>query len=110
MDEQDRRRNDKLAEFRRKLENKRKYAPKTLTEAVERLLSELSDDDKKLIAEMPEEDLDQFHMTWGTGIRNSWLWGNKKLLESCGTLLPDSASSAIVSAVWMALNRKGERT
>jgi len=108
MDEQDHKRDDMLGEFRRRLEDQRRNAPKTLTEAVARLLSTLSDEDKKLVAEVPEKDLDQFHMTWGMGMRNTWIWGNEELLNNCGSMHPDEVSAVIVRAVWNAANRKRE--
>jgi len=45
------------------------------------------------------------HFSWGLNIRNEFgLWeGNDELIESCGKFEPDGASSAIIDAVWGAL-------
>lgn len=83
--------------------------PKTLEEATARLISEMSEADKKTVRETRKEDLIWFHMGWGTGIRNDFgLWqGNHALLKSCGKRHPDDASMVIIENVWMKLNKQG---
>jgi len=59
--------------------------PRTYEEAVARLAAGLRDEDKALLRATRREDLIQFHMGWGTEIRNSFgLWqGNEELMRSC---------------------------
>jgi len=56
--------------------------PKSVREAVERLLLELSDRDKLALKNTSEEDFAMFHLSLGDYIRNEFgLWGsNKELL------------------------------
>ena len=79
--------------------------PKTLDEAVRVHLLTMTDEEKKLVRNTPEEDLINLHFSWGLNIRNEFgLWkGNNELIESCGEFEPDGASSAIIDAVWRAL-------
>lgn len=79
--------------------------PKTLDEAVARLLSVLSEESKQVVRETSEADLIRFHFSWGQGIRNDFgLWrGNRELLASCGHVHPDDASMVIIKAVWKRL-------
>ena len=60
--------------------------PLTLDAAVERLLGVLSEADKELVGNTPEDKLIRFHFGWGMGIRNEFgLWqGNDALIASCG--------------------------
>jgi hypothetical protein len=85
--------------------------PTTLDEVVDRLLSRMSEADKELVRNTPEDDLIRFHLGWGMGIRHEFgLWrGNGKLLVSCADLHPDAsmviphpddASLVIIRAVW----------
>ena len=76
--------------------------PLTLDAVVERLLGLMSDADKEVVRNTPEDKLIRFHFPWGMGIRNEFgLWrGNTQLLESCGGEHPDDASSVIIRAVW----------
>jgi hypothetical protein len=93
---------DRAAEEAAKLEEEKKNWPKTVDEAVTRIVSQLSEEDKKIVRDTPKEDLIQFHHGWGTGIRNSFgLWrGNRALMEDCKAKHPDSASMVIIRAVW----------
>jgi hypothetical protein len=81
--------------------------PATLDEAVNQIVSQLSDEDKARVRKTQRDDLIMFHLGWGTGIRNAFgLWrGNKALLESCGGGHPDDASMRIIEAVWERLQR-----
>lgn len=98
--------------------------PKTLEEAVNVLLSALSEEDKEALKNTPEEDLITLHHGLGTYIRNEFdLWtGNDRLLKSCGSQMmgsnspyadylgmmvqPDDASMEIIEATWRALQGK----
>jgi hypothetical protein len=93
--------------------------PETLNEAVDRLLSELSEADKAKIKSMEKEDLWDVHFSLGLSIRNRFGLhaGNRKLMESCARQLhpndpkptfafhEDDASSVIVEALWERLQR-----
>ncbi len=84
----------------------KKKWPKTVDEAVERLMAEISEEDKKTLMNTPERELIQYHFGLGMYIRNEFgLWqGNTDLLESCcgGGYYqePDEASSVIIKALW----------
>lgn len=81
--------------------------PKTIDEAVDRLMAELSFKEKTKIANMSESDLIKFHMSYGVTIRNEFrIWGNDPLLTFCKTyagvndLSPEQASYIIVKELW----------
>ena len=86
-----------------------KEQPKTLEEAVKRLLSELSDRDKLAIQNSSEENLAMLHFIFGNYVRNEFgLWtGNQELLRDCLSEAnepnPDDASSVIIKALWKSL-------
>lgn len=85
--------------------------PKTVSEAVDRLLSAISEVDKALIRGVKKEEMIQFHHSWGQGIRNGFgLWGKNQALIS--SLPPeqrwaDNASMFIIEAVWERLQSAG---
>lgn len=91
-----------------KLEEEKKTWPKTVDEAVTRILSTMPEKDRKIIRNTAEDDLIQFHHGWGTGIRNSFgLWrGNKVLMEDCKSDHPDDASMVIIFALWKRLQNE----
>lgn len=81
--------------------------PKTIDEAVDRLVAELSFKEKTKIANMSESDLIKFHMSYGAAIRNEFrLWGNDSLLTFCQTyagvkdISPEQASYIIIKELW----------
>ncbi len=82
--------------------------PKTVKDAVGRLISELSLKDKTMIANMAEIELSVLHTTLGEYIRNGFgLWtGNEDLLTSCRFIAKrdkvsdDEASSIIIRELW----------
>jgi hypothetical protein len=84
--------------------------PKTVDEAVERLLAILDDESKRRLRDTAEKDLILYHFGWGQGLRNDFgLWrGNSELLASCGCAHPDSASMVIIKAVWKRLQESAE--
>jgi hypothetical protein len=58
--------------------------PRTLAQAVERLLAELPDEDQQRLRAMKREDLILLHLSLGAGMRNEFpIWGNEPLLRSC---------------------------
>ena len=85
--------------------------PKTVQEAVDRLLDELSLKDKTVIANMDEVELSNLHMTIGEYISKEYglCLGNKDLLKSCSffakreTVHEDEASSIIIKELWKRL-------
>jgi hypothetical protein len=100
---------DKKAEL-----NKIKHSeplPKTVDEAVKRLISEMPLKDKTTIANMAESELSLLHTNIGEYIRNEFgLWsGNKDLMASCcffakkENVNEDEASSIIIRELWKRL-------
>ena len=87
--------------------------PRTVHEAVERLISELPLKYKTKIAKMNGRDLSALHATIGPHIREKYgLWtGNKDLIESCRIWSGqeefhiDIASAMIIQATWARLRR-----
>lgn len=85
--------------------------PRTLEEAVAKLIASMSEKDKDRVRSKRMDELIRFHHFWGMDIRNNFgLWNhNYELLESCGSLDGDRASGVIIRAVWRALNWKKPR-
>ena len=87
--------------------------PKSVKEAVKRLISEMALKDKVLIANMTYDELADLNLNFGAYIRNAFrLWsGNDELMESCRfvsknkKLNPDGASFAIIDALWESLRK-----
>ncbi|WP_256360329.1 DUF6794 domain-containing protein [Methylomonas koyamae] len=78
--------------------------PTTLSDAIERLLLILREEDKRTIAAMTEEDLCDLHFSLGLLIRNAWLHqADSDLLAACGTHSSDEASCRVIGALWRAL-------
>ena len=84
--------------------------PKTLDEAVQRLIDEMSLKDKTFIANMAEADLIGLHFSLGLYIRNRFLYPrNEKLLESCRSVSKDKylhwdqAAMVIIKVLWKRL-------
>ena len=90
-----------------------KKLPKSVNEAVERLVSELSVKDKAAIADMAYDELVDLNASFGAYIRNAFrLWsGNDELIESCRfvardkKLDKDGASFAIIESLWKRLQK-----
>lgn len=87
--------------------------PKTIHEAVGRLISELTLKDKVLIANMTHDELIDLNSNLGAYIRNAFrLWsGNLELMESCKfavkakTINADGVSFAIIDNLWEKLRK-----
>jgi hypothetical protein len=85
--------------------------PATVTEAVNRLLSDLPLDTKHQIFNSSEEGLINFHFGLGMAIRNDYgLWKeDSKLLDDCKkisgnpSIQVDDASGRIIKALWKRL-------
>jgi hypothetical protein len=82
--------------------------PKTLTEAVDRLIAVWSEESRTKLLNTPRDKLVTHHFGLGTGIRNEFgLWsGNTFLLADCGhpEMHADTASSVIIQAAWNRLH------
>jgi hypothetical protein len=99
------------AEYSPNTNRKPSKPPKTVDQAVERLISDLSFKDKTTIANMAEVELSVLHSTIGEYIRNEFgLWsGNKDLMTSCcffakrDKVSEDEASSIIIRELWKRL-------
>ncbi|KKN52045.1 hypothetical protein LCGC14_0616530 [marine sediment metagenome] len=87
----------------------KKELPRTVEEAVDRLLSLISEEDKQSLKNTPEKDLIMFHFGLGEYIRNEFgFWqGNSELLKSrekeSNFVHPDDSSSIIIEALWKKL-------
>ena len=85
--------------------------PKTVIEAVERLIVDLPLKDKTTISKMAEKDLMTLQITLGSYIGSEFgVWtGNRELLYSCklvsGEMLidPDHAPTVIIEELWKQL-------
>ena len=68
----------------------------------------MSSEDKETVKNTKFDDLIQFHMGWGTGIRNAWLWGGDSdiynELAAKGFDHPDNMSMFIIGAYHLYLN------
>jgi len=86
---------------------RRDILPRTLNQALDVILDSMDEESVKHIAGVNEEDLVQFHMGWGMGIRNSFnLFRNRELLQECGTNCADDASAFIIKKVWQSARLK----
>jgi hypothetical protein len=81
--------------------------PRTIREAVDRLLAALSEENKAEICTLQKPELIRRHFGLGAYIRNHFgLWqGNQVLLDDCGAASADSASTIILEAFWVRLQR-----
>ena len=97
--------------------------PKTVEEAVDQLISSMSEEDKEALRNTPEQDLILFHHGFGTYLRNEFglRSDSNELLKSCGSRIspesaydeylamivdPDSASTEIIEATWKKLQQE----
>lgn len=87
--------------------------PRSISEAVSRLLTGMSLKDRATMANMTEDELTRLNFTLGAYIRNAFgIWsGNEKLLEACRTAsgnpaLPrKEAATVIIGELWKELRR-----
>ena len=88
-------------------------APRTVDEAVDRLLSNMPLKDKTTVANMSQIELPNLHLTLGRYIMNNFglLSGNRKLLKSCQSAAKDvlqheeDAVGIIIDALWEELQQ-----
>ena len=87
--------------------------PRSVDEAVERLISELPLKDRVRIAKMDRWELSALHVTFGPHIREKYgFWtGNEALMESCRVLSGKdrfdiaTGSAMIIDTMWARLRR-----
>ena len=87
--------------------------PKTVDEAVDRLISELSLKDRVAIANMNRSELPVLYSAFVTRIREEYgfVTGNEELMESCRIVSGDegfdmsSGPALIVDLMWIRLKR-----
>ena len=83
--------------------------PKSIQEAVQVLLTELSEKDQQIIRIMAEDQLSSLHFSLGNHIRNEFgLWqDNEELLKACcpdaSLRNADDSSAEIIKALWWKL-------
>ncbi len=104
---------DKKSDVDFGIDTKRKSStlPKTVDQAVERLIDELSLKDRTTLGNLTEDELSLLHINLGEYIRNEFgLWsGNDDLMASCctiakmGKIHEDEASSIIIRELWKRL-------
>ena len=95
------------------MNDERKSWPQTVAEAVEYLVSVLSEDDKSAIKAKTKAGLIDFHFGLGADIRNrlGFYQGNQALLDSCADRVgwpenvrfifrADNASGVILESLW----------
>lgn len=94
------------------LERRKSATPKTKDAVVAEIVANLDEESLRTLRSTKEEDLFQFYIGWGTGIRNRYLWhGSDALLRSvCGGQLchPEVASSIIMEDVWRRVNSSSD--
>jgi hypothetical protein len=94
------------------MSEKQKKLPKTMDEAIEMLLSTLSEKELQDIKNTPENELYILHFTLGGYIRNKLgLWGkNRELARSISNLDflidPDGISMTIIEELWKRLQQE----
>jgi hypothetical protein len=94
--------------------DKNEDLPQTVEEAVDLIVSKLSEDDVSILLgiESPRGMI-KFHHGWGTQLRNSLgLWRKESpLRESTGMTHADDASGVIMRAVWERIhNERGNKS
>lgn len=94
------------------MNKQKKNWPETIEEAVEQLLSLMSEEDKHCLKKTPKKDLIMFHFSLGLYIRNNFgLWkGNRELLQYISKsdfpfVHPDDASMIIIEELWKRLRK-----
>lgn len=93
------------------MEKTKQPLPRTIDEAIERLLADLPLRDRAAIARMEEKELPDLNQSLGLHVRESFgLWSeNKELTRACnvgggsGNPYLDSPSNVIIKALWKRL-------
>jgi hypothetical protein len=87
--------------------------PQSISEAVSRLLTDMSLKNRAIMANMTEDELTNLNFTLGSYIRNAFgIWsGNERLFEDCRTASGDpalprkEAATVIIGKLWKELRR-----
>ena len=79
--------------------------PAVIVEAIDEIVSGLTEEEKKAIVEMDDEDdMSMYHHGWGAGFRNSLgLWGDTELSQAfkeIGIWHADDMSSILLESIW----------
>jgi hypothetical protein len=86
------------------------YVPKDLEECLSELDKLLSAEDRNTIRSKAEDGLWEYHVGFGTGLRNDWgLWRHSRLaqyFEKIGVDHPESMTSIIIRSYWRRLNHQ----
>ena len=96
---------------------KKSHWPKTIKNATERIIAQMSDEEKRTLRGTNKEELAKFNFGMGVYIRNKFglFDGNEALMKACalsqhGEIYnifygddPDSAAGVIIEAVWKEL-------
>jgi len=85
--------------------------PSTVSESIKMFLSSLSDEERKTLCDIDENDISIFHHSWGQDLRNNWsLWEeNTPLVNSfqkIGITHADDMSGIILVSAHRQLNKK----
>jgi len=82
-----------------------KEKPPSVKEAVDELISRMSDQDKAYVRSREKDDVIGFHHGWNRAIQNSFgLWAHNEVLKKdTGKEHPDDAAEVIIEAVWTKL-------
>jgi hypothetical protein len=78
------------------------------------IVTKLDNKSKALLRKTAKQDLIEFHLSWGMGIRNEYrFWSNEALVKSCSKqrghdfyIHPDSASMIVMEGVWDMVNAR----
>ena len=91
-----------------KFEEQKKAWPKSVDEAVTRILPMLLKEDRAFMIRSSKKELERFRYSLGTDIRVSFglLRGNKALLDDCNAQDPFDASMVILEAVQSRLQKE----
>lgn len=85
--------------------------PASVSEAFQMFLKALTDEEKKALKEVEEEDISVFHHSWGQDIRNDWSMWEKdtplvKSFNVMGISHADDMSGIILKSAHRQLNKK----
>jgi valyl-tRNA synthetase len=97
--------------FKAMRNNKRWYnVPKTIDEAAELLISDLSATHQEILSKLDDQEFDQFYESIAKFVLDDFeLWfGNEALLRSCYTYDNDGAKDAAAEPAKIILNRVRE--
>lgn len=85
--------------------------PVTITESLTMFMEALTDEEKKTIKDVDEDQIALFHHSFGQDIRNNWsTWEENTPLvnnfKELGITHPDDMSGIILKSTWRVLNKK----